>query len=287
MEDILRQLESLRHFTLRTFLNVFDILLVAFLVYRLLLLVRGTRAWRIVGGIVGFVLLLTLSSPRMLHLDALNWLLEKAALLGPVALVILFFPELRTALEGLGNLGFWPQRIGVIESKTEGRTIEEIVAAVTEMAASSTGALIVVEKGVPLEDVVSNGVALAAKVSAPLLCSIFYDGNPLHDGAVVVRGDVIVAAACRLPLSESSRLDNHAHMRHRAAVGVTDAATCLAIVVSEERGTISIASDGRLRRLANHLELRQILNSELRGVGPDGVVPKRRLGVRIKAGSKR
>lgn len=251
--------------------NVLDVLLVAFLIYRLLLLVRGTRAWRILGGIVIFVTLLVGS--YYAGLDTLHWVLDKAALLGPVALVILLLPELRQAIEGFGKIGFWPQRFAAFSGdvKTEARTVEELVAAVVEMASQSVGALIVVERGAPLDEIAGNGVQMNAKISAPLLGSIFYEGNPLHDGAVIVRGDTIVAAACRLPLSESSRLDQTMHMRHRAAVGVTEQLDCISIVVSEERGTISIASDGRLRRLSSHLELRDFLNQELRG---DNVEPE-------------
>jgi diadenylate cyclase len=243
--------------------DVVDVLVVAYVLYRLLMLVRGSRAWRIVLGIVTFIFVLALS--KYLQLHTLNWLMDKATILGPVALVILFLPELRQAIEGFGKLGLWPSKLGLTESRTEARTVEEIVAAVAELAAQSVGALIVVEKGAPLDEIAANGVLLESRVSAPLLGSIFYEGNPLHDGAVVIRGDRIVAAACRLPLSESSRLDQTVHMRHRAAVGVTEALDCVAIVVSEERGTISISADGRLRRLATHLELRDFLNRELRG----------------------
>jgi diadenylate cyclase len=263
LEDVLRHLDSLSQPSVRTLVHVIDILLVAYLIYRLLLLVRGTRAWRILGGIFIFVMLLVGSAH--LQLTTLHWILDKATLLAPVALVILLLPELRQALEGFGKLGFWPQRIGAaFETKTESRAIEEIVSAVAELAAQSVGALIVIERGAPLDEIVANGVRLDAKVSAPLLGSIFFEKNPLHDGAVIVRGDTIVAAACRLPLSESVRLDQNVHMRHRAAVGATEALDCIAVVVSEERGTISVASEGRLRRLGSHMELREILNRDLR-----------------------
>jgi diadenylate cyclase len=223
-------------------------------------------------GIVGFVLLLFVSGK--LQLNALNWLLDKATILGPVALVILFLPELRQAIEGLGRL-----RLGKIQItprfntqglKTEARTVEELVAAVSELASERTGALIVIERGAPLDEIANNGVVVNARVSAPLLGSVFYEGNPLHDGAAVVRGDLIVAAACRLPLSDSNRLSQNVHMRHRAGLGVTEQLDCIAIIVSEERGTISYAKDGRLRKLANSHELRDFLNRELRGEDLEG-----------------
>lgn len=261
MDDFSRLLSVFRGFSVR---DAIDILLVGYLIYRLLLLVRGTRAWRIILGIITFVVLLLGSAALEMH--TLHWILDKAALLGPVALVILLLPELRQTLEGFGKLGIWPQHlVGGVEEKAEARTVEAIVAAVSEMAAERVGALIVIEKGAVLDEIVANGVVMNARISAALLSAIFYEGNPLHDGAAIIRGDQIVAAACRLPLSDSMRIDPHAHMRHRAAVGVTEALDCISIVVSEERGTISYANDGRLRKLDSHNELRELLNQELRG----------------------
>jgi diadenylate cyclase len=258
--------------------NAVDILIVTYILYRLFMLIRGSRAWRIVLGIVGFVLLLFLSGK--LQLNALNWLLDKATILGPVALVILFLPELRQAIEGLGRLRLGKLQIapklGNTVLKTEARTIEELVAGVAELANESTGALIVIERGAPLDEIASNGVIVNARVSAPLLGSIFYEGNPLHDGAVVLRGDTIIAAACRLPLSDSNRLSQNVHMRHRAGLGVTEQLDCVALIVSEERGTISYAKEGRLRKLMNAHELRDFLNRELRGDDHGNVLDRSR-----------
>jgi diadenylate cyclase len=253
-------------FTLRwdTALAWLDIFVVGLIIYRLFLLVRGPRAWRIVVAVIMFVLLLTIS--HGINLLELHWILDKAALLGPVALVILLLPELRQGLEGFGKFAAEPlQKLSRAEPRTEIRTIEEIVAAVTELAAGSVGAIIVIERANDLDEVAANGVLLNATVSTPLLVSIFFEGNPLHDGAVIIRREKIVAAAARLPLSDSSRLEQSVHMRHRAAVGITEASDALAIVVSEERGTISYAVEGNLKKLSSHLELREILNREIRG----------------------
>lgn len=258
MEDYRRLLSSLLEPTWDNLIHVVDILLVAFVIYQILKLIQTARAWRIFLGIVGFAVLLLASNA--LHFTALHWLLDKATLLGPVALVILFFPELRQALERVGSI---VPPLG--ESPTEARTIEELIAAMTELSAQSTGALLVIERGAPLNDLVANGVELDAKVSAPLLCSIFFEKNPLHDGAAIIRGDKVVAAACRLPLSENPNLDKSVHMRHRAAVGVSEATDCLVLVVSEERGTMSLALEGRLERIPTLLDLRARLNRELRG----------------------
>lgn len=269
---------SLRTFTSKdVIVNLVDILLVTFLMYRLLMLVRGTRAWRIMLGVIGFMIALYASG--RLGLTTLHWLLDKATYVGPVALAVFFLPELRTALEGFGRPASLLPRIVSSASaadRAEAKTVEELVAAVTEMASGRIGALIVLEKESPMEDIAANGVALHARISAPLLEAIFYEGNPLHDGAVLIRGDTILAAACRLPSSDSTRIDPNLHMRHRAGIGVTEVHDCLSIIVSEERGTISVASDGQLTRLNSHNDLRHILNRELRHLDdkPEPAEPK-------------
>jgi diadenylate cyclase len=267
LEDTLAQFRSLlSQQPDKILINVVDILLVAYLIYRLLMLVRGTQAWRIFAGILSFLFVFWLSG--RLGLYTLYWLLEKAIYLGPTALVLLFFPELRAAIEGLApNNAFWKRLVPTnVEERVEARTVEAIVAAVAEMSGDRVGALIVIEKRLNLDEYASNGVLLNARVSSALLESIFFENNPLHDGAVIMRGDMILAAASRLPLSESNMIDPHVHMRHRAAVGISEVSDCMAIVVSEERGSISVASEGKLTRLSGHAELRTILNSELRSI---------------------
>lgn len=261
MNDVIRRLGQLLKPDLANFVQIVDIVLVAFLLFWLLRLVRSTRAWRIFVGILIFVFVLFLSD--FVHLKTLHWILEKATLLGPVALVILFLPELRQTLEGFAKLGIITDT-GLARSSVAAQTIEEVIAAVAEMAALRIGAIIVFERGNRLDDVAANGVQVNATVSAALLNSVFYGANPLHDGAVILRGDRLVAAACRLPLSESDQVDRQIHMRHRAAIGIAEQSDCLVVVVSEERGTISLARDGSLIRMADHLELRTHLNHELR-----------------------
>lgn len=271
--DYLSRFKTLYALRWDTALAWLDILVVAAVIYRLFLLVRGPRAWRIVIAVILFVLLL--AGSRQIGFLEFHWILDKAALLGPVALVILLLPELRQGLEGIGKLAAERlPKLGRTEARSEVRTIEEIVAAVTELAAGSVGALIVIERSEKLDEIAANGVILNATVSAPLLVSIFFEGNPLHDGAVVIRHEKILAAASRLPLSDSSRLAQTVHMRHRAAVGISEASDALAIVVSEEKGTISYALEGVLRRLGSHLELREVLNREVRG---EEVMRRRRI----------
>ncbi len=253
-------IQSLKEMTTRDLaVAVVDILIVAFLIYRILMLVRGTRGWRILLGVLVFTVALLLSDT--LRLTTLHWILEKATLLGPVALVILFLPELRQALEGLTRLGFLADAVKDVghEQNLDRASVEEIVGAVAEMAKDKVGAIIVIETGSRLDEVAATGVTLNAKITTSILGSIFFGQNPLHDGAVIVRGDHVLAAACRLPLSENQRIDRRMHMRHRAAVGVTESNDVISIVVSEERGTISVAQEGRISHISTTTELREFL----------------------------
>lgn len=261
MLEPIKEFWSANSATITNVIHAVDILLVAFIIYKVLSIIKGTQGIRILGGIATFVLALYLS--KWLELNTLNWLLDKATLLGPVALVILLLPELRQALEGLGKLGLWPDRLVNAEAHSATHTIEEVVAAVAELAAERVGALIVFERSANMDEIIEKGIKLDAVVSAPLILSIFYKSNPLHDGAAIIRCDRVVAAACRLPLSESSRLDSTAHMRHRAAVGVTEAIDAFSVVVSEERGTISYAVNGQLKRVSTPAELREAMLREL------------------------
>ncbi len=237
-----------------------DVLIVAYLVYRLLLLVRGTRAWRVMGGIMIYLALWFFSG--QFGLRTLHFILDKALLLGPVALVILFLPELRSAIEGFGKLGFWPVRFGKNENEITLKAIKELVSAVTQLSQTRTGALIVIERQRQLSDRTRTGVMLDAQLNAPLLLSIFFANNPLHDGAVILRGDRILAAGCTLQLSESP-MKPHMHLRHRAALGIAEETDAVSIVVSEERGIISIAHDGKLKEGIDASELQEDLESLL------------------------
>lgn len=264
MDEVFSRLGGLTADFPRSLIHVVDILLVTVINYYLLRLIQGTRAWRIVGGILVFALALVLSD--VLQLRTLHWLLMQATVLAPVALVLLLLPELRQALEGFAKLGFWPTRLTALEPSIQGAALEELVAALTELSEQRAGALVVVERLTQLDDIVANGVKVQAPVSAPLLGAIFYQGNPLHDGAVIIRGDVILAAACRLPLSENPELPAHIHMRHRAGIGISEQSDAVVLIVSEERGTISGAIDGKLTPLRTVQHLREYLNRELRGM---------------------
>jgi diadenylate cyclase len=242
--------------------NVVDILLVAYVIYRLLKLVRGRRAWRIVIGIIVFIVALVVSDWMQFY--TLHWILDKLTLLAPVALVILFLPELRQAVEGFGKLGGWTERLMSAHHQTGTDSVVEVCKAVAEMAEHRIGALIVIEKTANLQEIADNGIPVHAQVTAPLLGAIFYHGNPLHDGAIVVRGNEVVAAACRLPMSDSRVLPPHYHMRHRAGLGMSEHSDAIVVIVSEERGEIAVAHEGTIRFVEDDLELRRLLDRELR-----------------------
>lgn len=254
-------------------LHVLDLALVAYVAYRLLLLVRGSRAWRIIGGVVTYLAVWLASD--LIGLRTLHFILDKGLLLGPVALVILFLPELRAALEGFGGFGLWPERLGGQARDTARDTLDAILSAVKQLSRDRIGALIVVERERRLDEIIRTGVTLDARVSAPLICSLFHGQNPLHDGAVVIRGDRIVAASCRLPSTDRT-VKSHLHMRHRAGIGVTEESDAIAIIVSEERGSISLAWGGRLRENISVDRLTSLLKQMLLPE-EDGEGKKRRL----------
>jgi diadenylate cyclase len=252
--------------------NLLDILLVAALIYQLLMWARGTRAWQIMWGILVYLVVLWLSN--VLDLSTLSWILQKFEVLGPVALVILFFPELRHVLEDMGRIGFWGSRFRVLDRKDVTRIVDEVVHAAVNLSARSTGALIVIERETGLNDYIVSGRVLDATLSADLLGTIFYPGGPLHDGAVILRGDKIVAAGCVLPLTSNPGIGTSIHTRHRAALGTTENSDAIVVVVSEETGNISVSHDGRLIRGLREDTLRERLVTLLEGISAnDGRPP--------------
>ncbi len=209
------------------------------------------------------IFILALYASDRLGFKTLHWILDKATALAPVALVLLLLPELRQGLESFAKLGLWPSRLTTSVIRTGIRTVDDIVSSCFEMASARMGAIIILERDHPMDDIAGNGVMINAQVSSPLLTSLFFDGNPLHDGAVLLRGDKVLAAACRLPLSENESINRKMHMRHRAAAGATESSDCLAVVVSEERGQISVSVEGRLIPISEPGELRDFLFKEL------------------------
>lgn len=181
--------------------------------------------------------------------------------LGPVAIVILFYPELRHALENMGRVAGWGRGFIGMEKEQVSSLIQIVAKSTVRMSERQIGALIVIEREGALDDIVSTGTKLNAIASEELLGAIFFPGNPLHDGAVIVRGERIVAAGCTLPLSESTHVGTMIHTRHKAALGVAEESDAAVVVVSEETGTISLALEGKLHRGLDESTLTQWLNS--------------------------
>jgi diadenylate cyclase len=249
---------------------IIDVLAVAWLIYRLLLLAKGTRAWQITAGLAIFFIAVLVSD--RLQLYSLNWLLRQAFPLGPVAVVILFLPELRHALEEFGRPGFWGTSLGLVAREEMSDMVGAVVAAVSTLSVKRIGALIVFERETGLEDIISTGTVMNAEPSSALLGTLFYKGSPLHDGAVIIRGSKIVAAGCTLPLTASPKVDATVHTRHKAALGMSEESDAVVVVVSEETGTISIAVNGKLVRGLRDDTLRARLMEHLHlGETPHGI----------------
>ncbi|MBB6051656.1 diadenylate cyclase CdaA [Armatimonas rosea] len=252
-------------------LAALDIIVVAYILYRLIVLAKGRRAWQILIGIGVFFLLVLLSN--WLGLVTLNWLLQSITPLGPVAIVILLYPELREVLERLGRLDFWGAPLSVTRQENITGTIEAIVTAATLLSARKTGALILMARETGLDDVIATGTVLNATVTPELLTTIFYSGTALHDGAVIVRDGFLVAAGCTLPLSDAPNIATNVHMRHRAAMGASESSDAVVVIVSEETGTISIAIGGKLDRGLKPELLREKLLSAF-GKGAKKALPR-------------
>ncbi len=252
---------------------ILDVLVVTLIIYWLLWVAQGTRATQLIRGVI-ILLALVYFLGTSLQLTTLNWLLGRTwpALL--VAIPVIFQPELRRALEQLGHTGAWlrPHLPAGIEDELD-RTVDEIVRAAAQLARNRYGALIVIERDTGLQDFAERGVVLDAKVTRQLLINIFYPNSPLHDAAVVVRGDRIVAASVVLPLTDNISAAGRLGTRHRAAIGVTEESDALAVVVSEETGQIAVAHNGRLIRNLDQDRLRRVLRSLLRLDRPAGRAP--------------
>jgi len=225
-----------------TWLDVLDILIVAFLIYQLLQFIRGTHAVQMALGALVLVLLYWLS--QLLHLETVNWLLRTFMPYLVFGIIVVFQSEIRKVLAQLGKTPL----PGVFGSPRTEEVIDEVVLAATTLAAQRTGAIVVIERDMGLRSYIETGIALDAYVTYDLLISIFNPGTPLHDGAVIVQGNRVAAAACFLPLTVNPQLSRELGSRHRAAIGVTEDTDALAVVVSEETGVISLVVSGRIRR---------------------------------------
>jgi len=240
--------------------DVLDIFIIAFIVYKLLILVVGTRAVQLLKGLM--VLGLTAAMANLLELKALTWLLSRLFQAMLIAIPILFQPELRRVLEELGRGHLWKMRKG--QERLEALA-EEVLRAILYLASERIGALLVLQRETGLKEIWRSAVPIKAQPSQELLVSLFWPGNPLHDGAVILDRGTVIAASCYLPLTEKSDLSRWYGTRHRAALGVTEISDAIAIVVSEERGEVSLAVSGRLSKPLKEDQLRKLLIHYFRG----------------------
>ena len=244
--------------------DVAEVIILAILIYHIMLWIKTTRAWALVKGFA--VILIFLLAAFILEMDTILWIAEKIFSIGILAIVIVFQPELRKALEQLGQKNIIADILNMDSSKEQkevfnDRAVEAIIKACVEMSKVKTGALIVIENSVPLGDYERTGITLDAQLSSQLLLNIFEHNTPLHDGAVIVRGNRVVSATCYLPLSDNMELSKELGTRHRAAVGISEVSDAMTVVVSEETGAISISYHSELKRNVTADVLREQLTT--------------------------
>lgn len=241
-------------------IDAIDILIVAFLLFKLMMLIRGTRATAILKGLA--VLLVANLLSGVVGLRTVSWILDQGTTVLMVALPIVFYPELRRALEHLGR-GQLFTRFTSLGGEDIEKLADSLARTCRLFSESRTGALIVIERDVGLEEYVESGVRLEAVLSGELLLNIFTPKTPLHDGAVIVRGDRVIAAGCFLPLSDNPYLSTKLGTRHRAGLGISEQSDALVIIVSEESGAVSIARSGKLDRGLSEDAVRERVKKEL------------------------
>ncbi len=242
--------------------DVIEIIIIAFFIYHLLVWVQHTRTWMLFRGLLVVVMFFVVAA--LFQMSTILWLGQKLLNVALIMVIVVFQPELRKALENLGSrkLFNFLKNFGIgrtITKRYEDRTMNDMVMACFEMGAVKTGALIVIENQMQLDDVERTGIPLDAILTRQLLINIFEKNTPLHDGAIVVRGDRVVAATCYLPLSENMNLSKSLGTRHRAALGISEICDALTIVVSEETGRVSIAYNGQLQENVTDDQLKEAL----------------------------
>ena len=261
-ESILTYIQRYQQNPLMFITFIVDVVIVVFLAYHILKILKESRAWQLIKGIALLIIATWLSG--LLKLNILNYILSAVMNWGVILLIIIFQPEIRRALEQLGTNKF--TKLFGIEKDIATRIKEDIYKvsiAATELAKNKTGALIVLERDIQIKDIISTGVEINGDVSPQLLVNIFVPNTPLHDGAVVISGNKIVAAACMLPLASDTDIAKELGTRHRAAIGISKESDAIAVVVSEETGKISVAKDGTLIADVREDVLKKILISNI------------------------
>ncbi len=242
--------------------DIMEIIILAYLVYKLLLWIKNTRAWTLLRGLLTIAVCVTLV--YLLNMQTLIYIVNRGISIAIITAVVVFQPELRRVLEQLGEKRLLSSllpldNVRTVQQLFSDKTVSELIKATVEMAKVKTGALIVIEQRETLEEYERTGIRIDAALTSQLLINIFEHNTPLHDGAVIVRGDRITAATCYLPLSDNMHLSKELGTRHRAGVGISEVTDSLTIIVSEETGHISIAYKGQLDRNVNVDQLRERL----------------------------
>lgn len=231
--------------------DLLEIFIIAFVVYQIMLWVQNTRAWMLFKGILFLLIFILFAS--IFEMNTILWIASKTINVGIIAVIIIFQPELRKALEQLGRKNILTTLFPIDnpknnEERFSDKTVNEITKAVFEMGSVRTGALIVIEREISLADYENTGIEVDSLISSQLLINIFEHNTPLHDGAIIVRGNRVAAATCYLPLSDNMGLSKELGTRHRAGVGISEVSDSVTIIVSEETGKVSIATAGELTR---------------------------------------
>lgn len=257
-QNVVEYIQNLYNNPLSFIITIIDVAIVIFLAIKLIKVTKGSRSWQLLKGIILLIIATTVSG--WLELKILNYILSSVMTWGVFALIVIFQPELRRALEQLGTNKF-TKFFGIdksIATKTK-EDIYKIVIATTELAQTKTGALMVLERDIQIKDIIATGVEMNAEVSPQLLVNIFVPKTPLHDGAVIISNNKIAAAACMLPLADDNDIAKELGTRHRAAIGISKESDAIVVVVSEETGKISIAKDGTLIADVKEDALKKIL----------------------------
>ena len=264
-KNIVENIQELYQYPIKLVPLVVDVAIVVFLIYKFIKASKKTRVWQLLKGILLYFILTALSS--LLHLQILNFILTSFLSYGVIALIVIFQPELRRALEQLGTNKL-TKFFGIektLETKAK-EDIYKILIAVNELAKTKTGALIVLESDIKLQDIIDTGITINSDVSPQLLVNIFVPNTPLHDGAVIISENRIMAAACILPLANVNDISKALGTRHRAALGMSKETDSIVIIVSEESGKISVAKDGKLIIDIDEDNLRQLLLDNINGM---------------------
>jgi diadenylate cyclase len=238
-----------------TLINIIDIAIVGYILYKIYMLIKESRAEQLIKGLILIVIVMKLS--EILKLVTLHFLIQNTLTVGLIAVIVIFQPELRKALEHLGRSKFLTRKLFDTDEEMQ-KVVDEIALAASNLSETQTGGLIIIEQDTGLKDYVASGIKIDASVTSALLENIFVVNTPLHDGAVIIRRDRIVAAACVLPLTEQE-VRKELGTRHRAAIGITETSDAIAVVVSEETGNISLSINGRLTRNYNNERLKLVL----------------------------